>query len=193
MIAAALVLLKSLSLQTWLVVALAVAGALVYAEKTGHIDLLEHQLATMTAQRDGLQASITAAQALGKKADADNRAREKQDAANQKEIADEAQRMSIRARDDSSAATVALAGLLKRATAAARGGQAASDPAVASGGASAEGTGLRTNLLGSVGDEAVRYAAIADVARIGRAKCEAGYDAIADKPIESERGDDDKP
>lgn len=107
-----------------------------------------------------------------------NRAIDAQRDRDTKEAANEAQRMSIHARDDSSSARAALAGLLERASAAAGSGQASSNPAVASIGAPAEGAGLRTDLLGSVGSEAVRYAAIADVARIGRGKCEADYDAL---------------
>lgn len=192
MIAAALVLLKSLSWQTWLVVGLAIAGGLVYAEKTGHIDLLEHQLASMTSQRDGLQNEIDGARALAVKEQAEQQTKARQTAADEKESANEAQRMSIHARDDSSAAVAALAGLLSRATAAARGGQAAASPSAAGASAPDDGAGLRTNLLGSVGDEAIRYARIADEARIAGSLCAADYDAVA-KPMESERGDDDKP
>lgn len=190
MIAAALAILKSLSWQAYVMVALAAACAGVYAVDGGRITLLKHDLASMTKDRDGLTNSIAMAKQLAVETDAAYRAKDLKTAADQKEASDEAQRLSIRARDDSSAVHTALGKLLDRA--AARSGQAASGSSPAEGSAATQGTGLRTDLLGSVGGEAERYADIADQARIRGAQCEADYDAVA-KPIESERGDDDKP
>lgn len=184
----ALLFLKGLSWQTYVVIALGLAAAGIYAEKTGHIDLLEHELASMTTKRDGLQIAIDDAEALGTKTAAANKAIETQRVNDQKEDANEAQRMSIRARDDSSSVGVALGKLLDRATVASS-GQTASNPSAVSASAATEGAGLRPNLLGSIGSEAQLYAAIADAARIRGAHCESDYDTL--RPIESERGDDD--
>lgn len=175
---AILTLVKSLSWEAWLIVALAVAGAAVYAEKTGHIKLLEHELTSMTKDRDGLKNEIAMAKDLATKTEAENKAKEAKVAADQKENAIESQRFAIRARDDSSLASAALASLLARAQA--RSGQAASNPAVAAGSTADEGTGLRTDLLGSVGAEAIRYARIADEARGRGVLCEGDADTVVD-------------
>jgi hypothetical protein len=174
-ITAFIAFVKSLSWQTYLVVALGVAGVTIYAEKTGHIVLLEHELAGMTKERDGLKTERDAAVTLGKQTDAAWRAKEAQTTKDQKEASDEAQRLSIRARDDSSAASTALQRLLARASSSR---QTPSNSQAPFASAPVEGGGLRTDLLGSVGDEAIRYAAIADAARIAGQACEQSYDAL---------------
>lgn len=156
---------------------LAVAGALVVGLGTQTWRLHSAETGEAKAVADKAEYIATAASSA-LTASQQNRATEAQRTKDQKEASDEAQRMSIHARDDSSSARAALAGLLERARAGPGSSQAASNPVDASIGAPAEGAGLRTDLLSSVGGEAVRYAAIADVARIGRGKCEADYGTL---------------
>lgn len=107
-----------------------------------------------------------------------NRAIEAQRTQDVKEAANEAQRMSIHARDDGAAVGTALDRLYQRTAAAAGGGQAASHSVAAAGSSPAQGDGLRADVLRSVGDEARRYAGIADDARIAGLACERSYDAL---------------
>ena len=86
MIAAALALIKGLSWQTWLVVALGATALGIYAEKTSHIKLLEHELTSKTKDVAVLTNEIAMARDLAVKTEADNKAKETKVAADQKEI-----------------------------------------------------------------------------------------------------------
>lgn len=94
--------------------------------------------------------------------------------AGQQEAIHEAQAQTVAAETGRAAATAGLARLLDRYRAAER---VRSPAAAASGSAPAAGLDLYTQLLGSVGEAAGRFAAAADRARIAGQACERAYEA----------------
>lgn len=108
-----------------------------------------------------------------------NRGIEAQRDRDTKEAANEAQRMSIHARDDHAAADVAHDRLSDRAAAVARGCQAAPDPVAAAGSAPASGAGLLlADVLRKSDERTGQLASYADQARIAGLTCERAFDAL---------------
>lgn len=86
------------------------------------------------------------------------------------------------AQRDAAAARAALGGLRERAQALAATSCPARDPEAAPGGPSAtDPARVLADVLGEVGEEARRYAEIADSARIAGQLCERAYDALTER------------
>lgn len=165
MITAALAFLKALPWQIYAGLLLLGACGSAYA----YVAHLKHEVASITAERDGLQLSIDKAKTLAKETTAAEQLA-------QKEISSEAQRMQTHASDDARLAVDSHQRLLQRATAVASTGQAASAP---QGSQTATGPGLvLANVLSSVDEEAGQLADYADQARIAGYACERSYDAV---------------
>ena len=105
------------------------------------------------------------------------RAKEQGWLAAQSEAQNEAQRLANRARADAGLAADADVRLQHRASVALGGGLSA-HPAASGVGPSTAGASVYADVLGSLGAEARRYAAIADDARNRGSECAASYDAL---------------
>lgn len=166
---------------------LALSTIFVQRAEIGHFKVT---LAAERADRAREQArAATASLAASEK----YRAREEQWTASQQEIANEGQRFAARARRDNvvaDASSARLSGRFDAVAAVCR--PAAADPAAAAGSAPAQDPGaLLADVQRRIDAAAGQLASIAEERGIAGTACERSYDALtADKPIESERGDD---